>query len=237
MDKNIRMQNQDKPLIDSVTKFLQCSQQYDYSKNMFWMGMQTMQYPEDLIALQEILWKTKPGVVIATGVANGGTLIFISSIMRSYIQSPLVIGIDPFVSSDTKRALCSHVYGDSIRLVEASSTTPQSVQYVKTILSNTQCASPIMVVLDSMHDTEHVSQEIQLWKDFVSINCYLLVCWTVIGECDDVLYKTKLWGKESNPLIAVRQFLEAHPEFHLDNSFERKYLITSSGKGFLKRII
>lgn len=235
MKTTIEKQYQDVALQKCAKEYLNITQKYEYSKNISWMGVQAMQYPEDMFALQDILWSTKPDCVIATGVAKGGTLLFISTIMHAYTSLPLIIGIDPFVSKMEEDVMLKHPMGNGIYVLKVSSTDPDSANEVRKLI-RLHRKEKIMVILDSMHETEHVMMEINIWHKFVSLSYYLVVGWTAIGESENTLYIKKTWNQSSNPLIAVHSFLEKTTNFVFDDTYLKKYMITTTGKGFLKRI-
>lgn len=218
-----------------VRTYMNLTQKIKYSNHINWMGIQAMQYPEDMFAIQEIIWHTKPDCIIATGVGKGGTLLYLSSIMQYYNENPLIIGIDPYVTEKTKSVIVTHPAGKGISIINKSSTDKETVAIVKNMISQKQRTN-VLVYLDAMHETNFVTTEMNLWSDLVSVDQYLIVGWTVIGESDAEIYFDRAWGKGSNPLIAVNYFLNNNNHFNADLELEKKYLAMTTGKGFLKRV-
>lgn len=218
-----------------VRAYMNLTQKIKYSNHINWMGIQAMQYPEDMFAIQEIIWNTKPDCIIATGVGKGGTLLYLSSIMQYYNENPLIIGIDPYVTEETKSIILTHPAGKGISIINKSSTDKETVAIVKNMISQKQRTN-VLIYLDAMYETDFVMTEMNLWSDLVSVNQYLIVGWTVIGESDAEIYSDRPWGEGSDPLIAVNHFLDDNDHFNADLELEKKYLVMTTGKGFLKRV-
>lgn len=235
MLKNINKQFENEDLQKCTMDFMNITQKYDYSKNIEWLGIQAMQYPTDMFALQDILWETKPECVIATGVAKGGTLLFLSTIMSVYEEKPLIIGIDPTVTDVDEQNIYSHKMGKGIRILKYSSIDSMATNIATEIIAR-EDKKRIMVFLDSVHNTDYVCKEISTWQQFVTPGCYLIVGWTIIDECVESLYEKRAWGRQNNPLKAVEWFLSSHDSFEKNEFYQKKYLTMTTGKGFLKRI-
>ena len=227
-----KKQRDEQLLQDSVKRYLTLTQKNGYPEKMKWMGVPIMQYPEDMFALQDVLWDTKPTCVIMTGMANSGVPRFVSSIMNAYMENPLVIIIDSAVVDFNSAAK----FNENILPLCESSVDEETTTEVSKLLTQYNVDERVMVILNSRHETEHVLSELQLWSKFVSLNCYLIVCWTVIGESSDSIYRGKAWHSKSNPLIAVNKFLNCSLEFALDGKIRNKYLMLTAGQGYLKRV-
>ncbi|MBC7804125.1 MAG: cephalosporin hydroxylase family protein [Candidatus Parcubacteria bacterium] len=219
-------------LASAAADFIHESALAKYSYNFSWMGRPVIQYPQDLVALQEIIWSTKPGMIIETGIAHGGSLIFYAS-MLELLGSGRVIGIDVDIRPHNRLALEEHPMAKRITLVEGSST---DASLVRNISATAKGAGRVMVVLDSNHTHEHVIRELGCYAPLVSQGCYLVVLDTAIEDVAPELTANRPWGKGNNPKTAVHEFLKSHPEFEIDKSVHDKLQITVAPDGYLKRI-
>lgn len=175
-----------------------------------WMGQPVLQLPEDLVRLQEIIYQTRPDLIIETGVCKGGSLLYYASLCRT-LGKGRVIGIDISIPPDVRDALRKHSLGTLIDLVEGSSTASESINAV------TRLRKPedrVMVVLDSAHTRQHVSRELEVYSPFVTPGCYLVVADGIMRDLADVPRGEASWLTD-NPAQAVKDFLASHPEFIL----------------------
>ena len=216
--------------IDFIDKTLESK----YSYNFNWLGIPIIQYPQDLVAMQEIIWETKPDLLIETGIAHGGSLIFYASLFE-IIGNGHVLGIDIDIRSHNKLNIEHHSMFKRITMIEGSSTSDMIVNQVKDFTKN---KGKVMVVLDSNHSHEHVSKELELYSSLVSENCYLVVFDTIIEDLAEggVGFPDRPWGKGNNPKTAVYEFLKQNPNFIIDKNIENKLLITVAPSGYLKRV-
>lgn len=204
---------------------------HNYSYNFNWMGRPIIQFPQDIIACQEIIWETRPDLVIETGIARGGSLIFWASMMHLLDQGGKVIGVDIDIREHNRQEIVEHPMNRYIRMVEGSSIEEETVDKVR------ELAKPhkrVMVVLDSMHTHDHVMRELELYSPFVTPGNYLVVFDSMVEFMPDDFYSDRPWGKGNNPYTAVTEFLRQNGRFVQDRVMEDKLLITSSPGGFLK---
>jgi cephalosporin hydroxylase len=202
---------------------------YRYSYNFSWLGRPVIQYPQDLVAMQEILWAVKPRRVIETGVAHGGSLVFYASMLELLGGDGRVLGIDVEIRPHNRRALEQHPMFKRISLIEGSSIDDAVVSQVRE-----QCVSPVLVVLDSNHTHAHVLRELECYAPLVTRGSYLVVFDTVVDDMPASAFPDRPWGPGNNPRTAVRAFLATTDRFEVDREIEDKLLITVAPGGYLK---
>lgn len=194
-----------------------------------WLGIPIIQFPEDVLAMQELIWKIKPDVIIETGVAHGGTAIFYAS-MLELLGKGKVIGIDIDIRKYNEVAIKSHFLSKRIHLIQGSSIDPAVLQQVRNMLSP---GDKVLVTLDSNHSYDHVLKELKLYAPFVSNDSYLVAMDGAQEWVWDIPAGKKEW-KQDNPLRAIKDFLKSHPEWESDPYYTR-LMITSSPLGFLRK--
>jgi len=209
-----------------------------YAYNFFWLGVPIIQAPQDLQALQEIVWEVKPDLIIETGIAWGGSLIFSASILAilevcGAIERGEVIGIDIDIRPHNKEAILAHPLSKKITMFEGSSIDEKIVGQVKERAKNKK---GVLVCLDSNHTHAHVLAELKAYAHLVSVGSYCIVGDTGIEDLPEGTTNDRPWGKGNNPKTAVWEFLKTHTEFEIDKSIENKLLITASPDGYLKRV-
>ena len=195
-----------------------------------WLGVKIIQLPEDIVALQEVLWQVKPETVVECGIAHGGSLVLAASILE-LIGKGRVVGVDVDIRAHNRAIIEQHPLARRISLIEGSSVAPETVAKVRDAASAT---GPVLVVLDSNHAEHHVAEEIRLYKDLVTPGSYLVVMDGAQGLVSDIPRGNPAW-RTDNPLSAIRAFLSTDGAFEADRRFER-FGVTSSPFGFLKRI-
>lgn len=205
---------------------------HNYSYHFDWLGIPIIQYPQDIVAMQELIWALKPDLIIETGVARGGSLIFYSSLLE-LIGKGEVLGIDIDIREHNRKAIESHPMAKRVSLLQGSSISPEIISKVKKIVEGKK---NIIVLLDSNHTYSHVIEELKLFSPFVTKGSYLVVFDTVIEDLPDELNAIRPWKKGNGPKTAVREFLKTHPEFIIDKSIQNKLLLTVAPEGYLKRI-
>jgi cephalosporin hydroxylase len=230
--ERIRANSENNSLIRSACDFMRESALPRYSYNFFWMGRPIIQYPQDIIAMQEILWQLQPDLVIETGIAHGGSLVFYASILE-LIGKGQVLGIDIDIRPHNRKAIEEHPMFKHITMIEGSSISRQTVLQVEKAVEGKQI---VLVVLDSNHAHEHVLKELQLYSPFVTKNSYLVVFDTIIENIPEGSFPGRPWGKGNNPKTAVYEFLKTNSDFIIDKDVEHKLLITVAPDGYLKKI-
>lgn len=223
----------------------------DYVYNFFWLGVPIIQIPQDLQALQEIIWEIKPDLIIETGVAWGGSVIFSASMLAileacKTIENGHVLGVDIDIRPHTRELIMSHPLANKITLLEGSSVD-------KNIISNVslfaQKYKRIMVCLDSNHTHDHVLNELEAYAPLVSQGSYCMVGDTIIEDAPEEMVSKRPWGKGNSPKTAVWEYLHRlkdegrfstsgkRVEFEIDKEIENKIILTGSPDGFLRRIL
>lgn len=206
-----------------------CKHRYSY--HFTWLGRPIIQYPEDVIAIQEIIWNTRPDLIIETGVAHGGSIIFHASMLELLGGNGLVIGIDIDIRKHNRTAIEEHPLFKRVRLIEGSSIDASVVDQVHQLA---QGRSRIMVLLDSNHTHEHVLQELKFYAPLVTAGNYLIVLDTVIEDLPKSLFPDRPWGRNDNPKTAVHEFLKLSDRFIIDREIQNKLLLTVAPDGYLK---
>jgi len=209
------------------------SNKAQYSYNFSWMGRPIIQYPQDMIAMQEVIWDIKPDLIIETGIAHGGSLVYYASLLELIGQGE-ILGIDIDIRSHNRKAIEEHPMFRRIKMIEGSSLSNEILERVKEIASE---KTRILVCLDSNHTHDHVLQELRLYAPFVSPGSYIVVFDTIIEDLPDNYLPGRSWSVGNNPKTAVRQFLQENSNFIIDETIDNKLLISVAPQGYLKRII
>lgn len=212
-------------------KWIEKSVEVKYTYGFDWLGVPIIQYPSDLIAFQEIVYLTKPSLIIECGVARGGSTIFWASLQQLVGVSPNVIGVDIEIRKHAKVAISSSIYTKNIKLIEGSSIERKTFEKVKSLVSP---RDTVMVVLDSNHTYEHVLSELDLYAPLVTLNAYLLVLDTVIEDLPRD--PDRPWGPGSSPKTAVLEYMKNRNDFLNAEEIESRVGITVAPKGYWKRV-
>jgi cephalosporin hydroxylase len=189
--------------------------------------------PQDILAMQELIWEVQPDLIIECGVAHGGSLAFYASILEILGGDREVLGIDIEIREHNRRALVKHPLFHRIRLLVGSSLDSEIVRCVSEVARKKK---KVMVVLDSNHTHTHVLKELQLYSPLVKKGSYLVVFDTLIEHMPEDTYSDRPWGKGNNPKTAVLEFLESNERFEVDRAFENKLMLTTAPSGYLKCI-
>jgi len=212
--------------------FIHKTSQMKYSYNFSWLGIPIIQFPQDIIAIQEIIWNIKPDLIIETGIAYGGSLILSSSILE-LIGKGEVLGIDIDIRSHNRKAIEEHFLSKRIKMLQGSSIDRDTLIQVEKI---TKGKNKILVILDSNHTHKHVLSELELYSKFVKKDSYVIVLDTAIEDMPDNSFPDRPWNKNNNPKTAVWEFLKSNERFKIDKEIENKLLITVAPDGYLKCI-
>tara|TARA_B100000768_G_scaffold181288_1_gene203657 strand:- start:1017 stop:1763 length:747 start_codon:yes stop_codon:yes gene_type:complete len=206
---------------------------YDYNYLWTWMGVPIIQLPADIMATQEVIWKSKPDIIIETGVARGGSLIFMASILE-VIGNGKVIGVDIDIRKHNRESIEAHPMSKRIDLIEGGSVDKNTLAEVR---SHIKKDSKVMVVLDSDHSRDHVLNECRAYGSMVTPGCYLVVADTLVGHVeqkDAPTNRSKLWFKGNDPLSATNDYLGENDRFEVDDEINGKLVLSSSPGGYLK---
>lgn len=231
VEKRLTENAQNEVLKDSARQFMVYSTEPKYSYNFTWLGRPIIQYPQDMIAMQEIIWKVKPDLIIDMGIAHGGSLIFYASLLE-LIGSGHVLGVDIDIREHNKNEILKHKMNKRITMFEGSSIDNLMIEKVHLFAKKYK---NIMVCLDSNHTHEHVLAELDGYSDLVSINSYLVVFDTIVEQLPSAMYPERNWDKGNNPMTAVRAFLKKNKNFIVDKNIDNKLLISVAPSGYLKR--
>ncbi len=227
--------------------WLEASMQRKYVYNFDWMGRPIIQYPQDIVAVQELIWAVRPDVVIETGIAHGGSLVLSASMLAMLdmceaieVGTTLdpresrrrVIGVDIDIRSHNRDAIEAHPMASRIRMIQGSSIDSSVVQQVRDLAAG---AKSVMVFLDSMHTHEHVLGELEAYAPMVTPGSYCVVFDTFVEDMPPRFFSERPWDVGNNPKTAVHQWLKGHPEFEQDVEWQTKLMVTVAPEGFLRR--
>ena len=224
-------------LKSAAETFMRASLAPKYSYNFSWLGRPIIQYPQDMIAMQEIIWEVQPDLIIETGIAHGGSLIFSAAMLElvaacTGIQGE-VLGIDIDIRLHNRTAIEAHPLFRRISMIEGSSIAPEVVAQVAEKARGKQ---RILVCLDSNHTHDHVLAELKAYAPLTTVGSYCVVFDTVVEDVPKALSGERPWGPGDNPKTAVWEYLKTHPEFEINKSIDHKLLITVAPDGYLKRV-
>ena len=209
------------------------SNRAQYSYNFSWMGRPIIQYPQDMIAMQEIIWSVKPDLIIETGIAHGGSLIYYASLLE-LIGKGEVLGIDIDIRQHNRKEIEKHPMHKRITMIQGSSTSHETLRQVR---KHAKEKEAVVVCLDSNHTHEHVLNELNLYSPFVSVNSYIIAFDTIVEDLPEGYFSQKRpWGISNNPKTAVDEFLKMNNNFMADHSIDNKLLISVAPGGYLKRV-
>lgn len=228
-------------------EWLQSSMQRKYVYNFDWLGRPIIQYPQDMVAMQELVWQVRPDLIIETGIAHGGSLVLSASLlamldmcdaieagttMDPRQSSRKAIGIDIDIRAHNRGAIESHPMASRIQMVQGSSIAPQTIAAVHAAAAGYQ---RVLVLLDSMHTHDHVLAELDAYAPLVTPGSYCVVFDTFVEDMPPGFFDDRPWDVGNNPKTAVRQWLPSHPDFEVDVFWPNKLMVTVAPEGFLRR--
>lgn len=202
-----------------------------YSYNFTWLGRPIIQFPQDIVAMQEIIWRVRPDLIIETGVARGGSLIFYASLLELIGERGIVLGIDIDIREHNRIEIEKHSMAARITLLQGSSVDEAVAAEVGEFARDRQ---RVLVVLDSNHTHEHVARELTLYAPLVTKDSYLVVFDTIIEDMPADFFPDRPWDKGNNPKTAVREFLQTTDRFVVDEEYNDKLLISVAPDGYLR---
>ena len=229
-------------------RFVRDTAKFNYSYNFDWMGRPIIQFPQDIMAMQELIWRVKPDLIIETGIAHGGSLAMSASMLALLDYSDAVsgktsvdpskskrrvLGIDIEIREHNRLAIEQHPMSHLIQMIQGSSIEPKIVQEVQKLAEDYQ---QILVFLDSNHTHDHVFAELQAYAPLASVGSYCVVFDTIIEDLPATMFPDRPWSIGNNPKTAVREYLASHPEFEIDEDIQNKLLISVAPNGYLKRV-
>jgi cephalosporin hydroxylase len=236
-----RNQSKDFDITSSAAKFFERSHQLQYSYNFSWLTRPIIQYPQDIVAFQEIVSSVKPDLIIETGIAHGGSLVLSASLLclldvmegLEPRKSPRkVVGVDIDIRPHNRKALDDHPLRFKMELIEGSAIDPAIINQVRGYAVGVE---KILVSLDSNHTHEHVLAELNAYADLATVGSYCIVFDTVVEDLPAGSFSDRPWDVGNNPKTAVHEWLKQHPEFEIDKEIDNKLLISVAPDGYLKR--
>lgn len=222
----------------NATSFMQSSLHPQYSYNFNWLGRPIIQYPQDMVAMQEIIWKVQPHLIIETGIAHGGSLVFSAAMLELNAacggpQSATVLGVDIDIRPHNRAAIESHPMSKRISMIQGSSIAPEIISQVRGVAEGKE---RVLVTLDSNHTHDHVLAELEAYAPLVTQGSYCVVFDTIVEDTAEYCASNRPWGRGNNPKTAVWQYLNSHPEFEIDKEIDSKLLISVAPDGYLRRV-
>lgn len=213
-------------------EFMRETAKHNYTYNFTWLGVPVIQFPQDLVAMQEIIWQVKPDLIVETGVAHGGGLIFYASMLELLGQSPesIAVGIELELRPNNQKRIEAHPLARRLKILNGSSLDPAVIDEVRDLARG----KTVLVVLDSDHTHDHVLAELRAYSEFVNRGSYIVVFDTSIEDLPDGFFQDRPWSKANNPKTAVRAFLKENDRFAVDQDIENKLLITVAREGYLR---
>ena len=230
--KRIGLQGKNAALLQVSSKFTEETIRAGYSYNFTWMGRPIIQYPQDMIAMQEIIWEIKPDLIIETGIAHGGSIIYYASILE-LIGKGEVLGIDIDIRDHNRIEIESHPMSKRITMLQGSAISEDIIEQIKPYAAGKKT---VMVCLDSNHTHAHVLKELELYAPFVTVGSYLVAFDTIVEDLPADLYTDRPWSVGDNPKTAVHEFLKANDDFVINKEIDNKLLVSVAPDGYMKRI-
>lgn len=219
-----------------------------YSYNFNWLGRPIIQYPQDMVAMQELIWAVRPDLIIETGIAHGGSLVLSASMlalldmfdameqgvqMDPRVPQRMVLGVDIDIREHNRVAIEKHPLSSRIKMIQGSSIADEVVEQVREFASG---YSRVLVCLDSNHTHDHVLAELNAYASLVSKDSYCVVFDTIVEDLPKELSGDRPWGPGDNPKTAVHEWMSLNPGFVIDKDIENKLLLTVCPDGYLKRV-
>jgi cephalosporin hydroxylase len=238
----------DAVITNASQKWVYDSMQRMYVYNFDWLGRPIIQYPQDMVGIQELIWTIKPDLIIETGIAHGGSLVLSASMLALLdmceaiesgekidprISKRKVLGIDIDIRSHNRAAIEAHPMASRIEMIQGSSIAPEVIGQVKEIAKN---FNRILVCLDSNHTHAHVLAELEAYAPLTSVGSYCVVFDTFVEDMPADLFPDRPWGPNDNPKTAVWEYLKTHSEFEIDKGIQNKLLITVAPDGYQKKV-
>lgn len=233
----IKAQGENLRLRELTQSWMDTANSGKYSYHFEWLGRPIIQYPQDILAMQQIIWEVKPDLIIETGIAHGGSLIFSASMLElistcTGVEGE-VLGIDIDIRSHNRQAIEEHPMFKRISMIQGSSIAPEIIAKVN---EKAKGKKRILICLDSNHTHEHVLAELEAYAQLTTVGSYCVVMDTVIEDMPEEMFPNRPWGKGNNPKTSVWEYLKSHPEFEIDKSINHKLLISVAPDGYLKRV-
>lgn len=246
---NTRKLGEDQPLWASTVNWIIQANSHHYTYNFNCLGRPIIQFPQDMVAMQELIWQIKPDLIIETGIAHGGSLMLSASMLAMLDMCEAievgatinpkqskrkVLGIDIDIRAHNREAIEAHPMASRIEMIQGSSIAPDVVEQVQQIAKGYE---RVLVCLDSNHTHEHVLAELEAYAPLTSIGSYCVVFDTLVEDMPADMFPGRPWGPGNNPKTAVWEYLEKHDGFKIDKDIHNKLMMTVAPDGYLKRIV
>ena len=245
--EEINKQSQDQLFLELSQNWMNQSWKHKYTYHFNWLGRPIIQMPQDILALQEIIWDIKPDLIIETGIAHGGSLCLTASLLalleleemknnsidHNEVRKRKVIGIDIDIRKHNRELIEKHFLSDKIEMIESSSVKQDTFNKVKSLSKDYR---NILVMLDSNHTESHVLKELNLYSSLITKNSYCIVFDTIVEKMDSEFSKNRPWNKKNSPQSAIQKFLKKNDEFIVDKTIDKKIILSMAPGGFLKKI-
>ena len=246
--EQIQKLGENEAIAELTNSWMNAANQLKYSYHYEWQGRPIIQYPQDIVAMQELIWEVKPDLIIETGIAHGGSLVFSASMLALLDVSDAiesgsslnpgktkrkVLGIDIDIRAHNREAIEAHPMSSRIHMIQGSSIACSVIDQVKDIAKSYES---VMVCLDSNHTHDHVLAELKAYAPLTSVSSYCVVFDTIIEDMPTEMFPSRPWSRGNNPKTAVWEYLKNHPEFKVDKDIQHKLLVTVAPDGYLKRI-
>jgi cephalosporin hydroxylase len=233
----IKAQGDNVPLQKATREWMDKANSGKYSYHFEWLGRPVIQYPQDILAMQQIIWEVKPDLIIETGIAHGGSLIFSASMLELIASCTgsegEVLGVDIDIRPHNRKAIEAHQMFKRISMIQGSSITAETIAQVK---EKAKGKKRILVCLDSNHTHEHALAELEAYAPLTTVGSYCVVMDTVIEDMPAAMFPDRPWGPGNNPKTAVWEYLKTHSEFEIDKAIQNQIMITVAPDGYLKRV-
>jgi cephalosporin hydroxylase len=222
----------------SALDFVLVAAETRYTYHFSWLGRPIIQFPQDIVVMQELIWSIQPELIVETGIAHGGSLIFSAAMLELNAacggpQDAEVLGVDIDIRAHNREAIESHPMAKRISMIQGSSVAPEIIEQVKAKAAGKQ---RVLVCLDSNHTHDHVLAELKAYAPLTSVGSYCVVFDTIIEDMPAEMFPDRPWGPGDNPKTAAREYLKTHPEFEIDKRIDHKLLISVAPDGYLKRV-
>lgn len=225
--------SQDDNLQQQAKEVLIKADQHRWLHMTSWMGEPVLNLPQDMFAIQDIIWRTRPDYVIEVGVAWGGGMLFEATLLQ-LLGGKKVIGVDIFMPDDLRERMSSHgMLSERLELIQGSSISDETLTKIKRILSGSR---NVLVILDSFHTHEHVLNELRAYSDFVGKNQYLICSDTIVEHIPEQVHRERPWGPGNNPATAVKEFLSENARFAIDVNIDQRLLFSCHPGGYLRAV-
>lgn len=246
-DLEVANQGLNTNILELTQDWINSANQLKYSYHFEWMDRPIIQYPQDMVAIQELIWKVKPDLIIETGIAHGGSIVMSASMLalldmceaietRTVLDpnksKRKVLGLDIDIRQHNREAIEGHPMSSRIQMIQGSSISPEVIAQVKEVAKKYQ---RVLVCLDSNHTHDHVLAELEAYAPLTSVGSYCVVFDTIVEDMPKAMFPDRPWGPGNNPKTAVREYLKTHSEFEIDKSIDHKLLISVAPEGYLKR--